>query len=249
MVAGDLQDPRKTARWHNVYLCTSITFLTSTIVFMSLYFADSCSTTAPTAPIYNTSITVEDVATSSRVINIPNCLTLSTSTVGYGYACAINLGPTNMNSLYSRLNDYLSFSIEHFERIGSIISLSYPFGTYANKNMIQCCCGGTSYTNPSLTAGYESANDFCKVDQNNMPINCGSSSLISKDPRAMCRNDGVGIDNEPAWNEYQISPVMKILQTNAKITCNSNLGSNPVGWEGTTKFIDYNMYLIMSCSF
>lgn len=32
-----LQDPRKTARWHNIYLCTTVTCVVTTILFASLF--------------------------------------------------------------------------------------------------------------------------------------------------------------------------------------------------------------------
>ena len=37
MVADDLQDPRKTAQWHNIYLGTTVAFGLTTILFGSLF--------------------------------------------------------------------------------------------------------------------------------------------------------------------------------------------------------------------
>ena len=248
MVADKLQDVEITARWHNVYLGTSITFLTSTIVFMSLYFAESCSTTAPTAPIYNTSIVV-GAATPSNMLGIPNCLTLDTRTVNFDYICAIDLGPKRADDIEPTSVGYdYRFSTQHFDRITALIKMPYKsnpntvgkwFPSYTDDDMLKCCCANKQYRNPPSSATYESALDLCHVDARRLPLQCDKSKYIPKSPTALCKYDGggSGIDQ---------SQVMEIRQTQAKITCNDK-SSGSSGWDGYTRLINNNRYLIMLC--
>ena len=243
-----LQDVETTAWWHNVYLGTSITFLASTIVFMSLYFADSCSTTPPTAPIiYNTSIVVESAATSSGVIGMPNCLTLSKSTVDtveYGFVCSIDLGPAKSSDIIQTPNNLQTFSVQHFETINDKIKLYPDSGNYQTQSILQCCCNNQYYNGDN---GEHPYNDLCHVDQAMMPRSCDDSSLTPPSKAApICISDGT----DQNFYTHSLPAYMKIESTGDIIKCvavQMAMRLNMGGWIGITRKIEENWHLIMSC--